>query len=278
MRIRMLAWLGALTSAALLTTHANAEAEPPRHTGDAGSLRVNHDHLAIVDPHGTVVGALASAALHTTRATAHAEPAAIEATASIVDRTVRLHTDAGALRVDHDRLQILDPAGTVVGSLPLALAKQGTMYPIDARIDGNTAVLVPREDQARPLTDAERAEGEQAATAPMRTFDPRPVSDSDSPEDRFNNAMGHVNTELGAAVAVGTLLGAIVGGPLGCVFAGALTTVAAGPVGAVVGCLAGAVVGAGMGVVVFNVLVGVPALIGSAIHFFNVVNAPGATA
>ncbi|WP_460717875.1 hypothetical protein [Nocardia heshunensis] len=222
------------------------------------------------------LAALTSVALLTTHATAHAEPTAIEARATIVDRTVQLHTDAGSLRVEHDRLQLLDPAGIVVTSLPLQLAKQGSMYPIDARINGNTAILAPRTDLARPLTDDERAQTEQAATAPVRNFDLRAISDGDSPEDRFNNAMGHVNTEIGAAVAVATLLGAVIGGPLGCLFAGALTTVAAGPVGAVVGCLAGAVIRAGMGVVVFNVLIGVPALIGSAIHFFNVVNAPPA--
>ncbi|MVU81367.1 hypothetical protein GPX89_29505 [Nocardia sp. ET3-3] len=223
----------------------------------------------------TALAALTSTALLTTHATAHAEPATIRARAAIVDRTVQLHTDAGSLRVDHDRLQILDPAGTIVGALPLLLAKQGAMYPIDARIDGNTAVLTPRTDRARPLSEDERAQTAQAATAPVRNFDLRPVSAGDSPEDRFNDAMSHVNTELGAAVAVGTLLGAVIGGPLGCVFAGLLTTVAAGPVGAVVGCLTGAVIGAGIGVVVFNAAIGVPALIGSAIHFFNVVNAPG---
>ncbi|AYF78105.1 hypothetical protein D7D52_34590 [Nocardia yunnanensis] len=137
---------------------------------------------------------ISAALLLTTDATAHAEPAAIEATATIVDRTVRLHTDAGSLRVDHDRLQILDPAGVVVGSLPLLLAKQNTMYPIDVRIDGDTAVLAPRPDRARPLTDEERAQTDRAATAPVRNIDLRPVSDGDSPEDRFNDAMGHVNT------------------------------------------------------------------------------------
>ncbi|MEC3952587.1 hypothetical protein VMT65_06045 [Nocardia sp. CDC153] len=230
MRIRMFAWLGALTSVALLTTHA----------------------------------------------TAHAEPAAIQATAAIVDHTVRLHTDAGSLRVDHDQLQILDPAGMVVGSLPLLLAQQDTAYPIDARIDGATAILTPRTDAARPLTADERQLATRAATAPVRNIDLRPIADGDSPEDRFNSAMGNVNNELTVALAVGTLLGAIVGGPLGCVFTGAIGTAASGPLGAIVGCLAGAVAGAGMGVVVFNLLIGVPALIGSAAHFLSVMSAPPA--
>ncbi|BEK90265.1 hypothetical protein [Nocardia seriolae] len=234
MRIRMLACLATLTSAALLTTHANANAEPP------------------------------------------AADSSMSAQARIVDRSVELRTDAGSLRVDHNHLQILDPHGVVVGALPLLMAKAGTAYPIDARIDGTTATLTPRGDEARPLTADEQRTAAQAASAPVRNFDLRPIADADSPEDRFNTAMGNVNNELTVALAVGTLLGAIVGGPLGYVFTGALGTAAGGPLGTIVGCLAGAVVGAGMGVVAFNLIIGVPALIGSAVHYFNVVNAPPA--
>ncbi|MEV6770136.1 hypothetical protein AB0N05_16080 [Nocardia sp. NPDC051030] len=46
--------------------------------------------------------------------------------------------------------------------------------------------------------------------------------------------------------------------------------------GAIIGCLTGAVTGAGMGMVVFNLLIGVPALIAAAVHYYNVMAAPPA--
>ncbi|MFC9999921.1 hypothetical protein [Nocardia sp. NPDC127526] len=241
MRIRMIMLTAAVTIAAVLGSQATSPAQPPQTQQPATAI-----------DNGRVRG-----------------------DARIVDRNVVLRTDIGSLRRTGDQLRIVGPDDVVVAAIPLTITRQDTAYPIDARIDGNTATLTPRLDRGRPVTDAERHEmaGAQAIAG-------------DSPEDRFNTAMGNLNNELAVTVAVGTLLGAIVGAPLGCVVLGLLGLTAAGfpsaftlalP-GAIAGCLTGAVTGAGMGVVVFNLLIGVPALIASAVHFYNVMTAPPAVA
>ncbi|GAB4588182.1 hypothetical protein [Nocardia sp. IFM 10818] len=241
MRIRTIIVTTAVTIAAVLGTQAASLAQPPRSPQPATAVE-----------NGRVSGE-----------------------ARIVDRKVVLRTDIGSLRSTGDQLQIVGPDDVVVGVIPLTIARGDTAYPIDAHIDGTTATLTPRLDRGRAVTDAERHE--MAAAQAIA---------ADSPEDRFNTAMGNVNNELTVALAVGTLLGAIVGAPLGCVVLGLLGLTAAGfpsaftlalP-GAVVGCLTGAATGAGMGVVVFNLLIGVPALIASAVHFYNVMTAPPAVA
>lgn len=220
----------------------------------------------------TLVSATTIAALLGSQATGLAEApetptsvpsaaAAVHGEARIADQSVVLHTDAGALRVADGHLRIVDPGDTVVGSIPLTILRQDIAFPIDARVDGDTATLTPRLDQGRPVTAEERQLAQQSLA---------PIAEADSPEDRMNTAMNNVNNELTVALAVGTLLGAIIGGPLGCVVLGL-------PTGGM-GCLAGAVAGAGMGVVVFNLLIGVPALIASGVHFYNVMTAPPAPA
>ena len=204
---------------------------------------------------GTQASSLAAVPKTLTLTNFETARATVNGEARIVDRSVVLRTEGGSLRVDDGRLRILDPNDTVIGSIPLTIVRQDTAFPIDARIDSGTATLTPRLDQGRPVTDAER----RAA---------QPIAAADSPEDRMNTAMGNVNNELTVALAVGTLLGAIIGGPVGCVVLGLPT--------AGVGCPAGAVIGAGMGVVVFNLVIGVPALIASGVHFYNVMTAPPA--
>ncbi|MFI1916157.1 hypothetical protein [Nocardia sp. NPDC020380] len=244
MRIRMLALATAAITTTALAGHAVGLAEPPEHTGPAEA--------------GTPA-------------------AAIGGQARIEDRSVVLHTDAGSLQVDGNQLRITDSNGVALTAIPLTVIRQDTVFPVDAQVDGTTATLTPRADLARPATAAERTRTAQL-DAEARTTEPILLAQhiSDTPEDRMNTAMANVNNELTVALAVGTLLGAIVGGPLGCVFTGALGTAAAGPLGTIVGCLAGAVVGAGMGVVVFNLIIGVPALIASAVHYYNVMTAPPA--
>ncbi|GAB0105077.1 hypothetical protein JMUB6875_40550 [Nocardia sp. JMUB6875] len=226
-----------------------------------------------------MAAATAAATMLTVQATAYADtPVPNDTTladaptlhvdAKIVGQAVELHTGLGTLRVADRHLQIVDPKGVVVGAIPLTLVKGDTAYPVDAHIDGNDATLTPATDRTRLLTDDERRLLSPAAAA---------IAGGDSPEDRMNDAMANANTELGLAVSVGTLLGAIIGGPLGCVFAGALGTFIATPgIGTVAGCLLGAVAGAGIGVVAFNLLIGVPALIASGIHAYNVMTAPPA--
>ncbi|KZM73898.1 hypothetical protein [Nocardia terpenica] len=224
-----------------------------------------------------VVAALTVTALAGATATADAQPtppivrpAAAESglpslpvEARIADGAVRLHTDLGTLRVADNQLQIIDPHEIVIGRVPLTIVRDGTAYPIDARADEHTALLTPRPDRAYP-TAADIA--------------------GDSFEDRLNTAMSNANNELTVALAVGTLLGAIIGGPIGCIALGAAGGAATGSAslgalaapGALAGCLTGAVTGAGMGVIVFDLLIGVPALIATAIHFLTTMTAPPA--
>ncbi|MFB8008431.1 hypothetical protein [Nocardia sp. NPDC056000] len=226
----------------------------------------------------TLAATTTTAALVGISATCLADPAqaapvpaatGVHGQARIDGQSVLLHTDLGSLRVVDRRLEIVDPNSLVLGAIPLTVVKDGTAYPVDAHVDGENATLTPRFDQARPINAEET-----------------PIAAGDSPEDRLNTAMGNVNNELTVALAVGTLLGAIIGAPLGCVALGLLGGGAAGVAtgglaaipAAAVGCLTGAVTGAGMGVVVFNLLIGVPALIASAVHFYNVMTAPPAVA
>ncbi|MFI9503795.1 hypothetical protein [Nocardia sp. NPDC052566] len=179
-----------------------------------------------------------------------------------VEHALQLRTDRGALRVTDHQLQIVDPRGTVVGGVPLTITYQNTAYPIDAAIDGNTATLTPRPERA------------QHVSAPADSF-----------EDRLNTAMGNANNELTVALAAGTLLGAIIGLPVGCLLgalfgggAGAVTTFGALSVPlAIGGCIATGTAGAALGVLVFNLIIGVPAVIAAAIHFYNTMTAPPAT-
>ncbi|MFE3793824.1 hypothetical protein [Nocardia tengchongensis] len=214
---------------------------------------------------------------------------AVSGDARIVDRSVVLRTDLGTFRTTTDQLQILDPQGVVVGAIPLTITKQDTTYPIDARIDGDSATLTPSPDRARPVsTEERRIAAELHAAAETQAEGPvaQQIADPDSFEDRMNTVFQNVNNELTVALAVGTLLGAVIGAPLGCVLLGAGQGLAVGALtlgtlaipGAVTGCLEGAVAGAGIGVVVFNLLVGVPAVLASAVHAFNVMTAPPAAA
>lgn len=209
--------------------------------------------------------------------------------ARIVDRSVVLRTDTGTFRTTSDQLQILDPQGVVVGAIPLTLTKQDTTYPIDARIDGDSATLTPSPDRARPVSAEERHIATQlhaAAEAQAEGLAAQQIAEPDSFEDRMNTVFQNVNNELTVALAVGTLLGAVIGAPLGCILLGAGQGLAIGAVtlgtlaipAAVTGCLEGAVAGAGIGVVVFNLLVGAPAVLASAVHAYNVMTAPPAVA
>ncbi|MGX1773718.1 hypothetical protein ACWIGW_16525 [Nocardia brasiliensis] len=216
--------------------------------------------------HGrTVVAAtvLSVIAYAGTAGVATARPAEqIQVAISADDHVVRLHTDSGELRVAQNQLQILDPNGIIVGGVPLLITYLDAAYPIAAAVEGHTATLTPRTDLVHPV----------AAPAPI----------ADDFDTRLNTAMANANNELGTAVAVGTLLGAIIGFPVGCLLgaafggvAGVATTFGALTIPmALGGCLATGIAGAALGVVVCNLVIGVPALIASAIHFYNTVNAP----
>ncbi|NEW39581.1 hypothetical protein GV794_12895 [Nocardia cyriacigeorgica] len=214
------------------------------------------------------VSALAVAAVVATGASAGAVPApapepgtvvqtdvlpGIKYTASVVDNSVVLRTEAGSLTTQGSQFQVLDDQGRLVAGMPLTYLKDGMEWPIAARVEGNTATFTPSTDpaQARPAAMLETV--------------------ADEPVD-FNTALGTAATQFGLATAVGTLLGSLVGGVLGCV-AGAIIgaplvvpTFFAGPVGL---CIAGAGVGITLGAAAGMIAIGVPVGVAAAIQFFN---------
>ncbi|MFF0546111.1 hypothetical protein [Nocardia thailandica] len=218
--------------------------------------------------------ALVIAALGVTAGTAHATPAAtdtapgtavqtqvlpgINYTASVVDNSVVLRTDAGSLTTQGTQFQVLDNAGNLVAGLPLTYRKDGLEWPIAAKIEGNVATLTPSTDPAT------------AHPAEML----QPVAAQEIGGADFNTALSTAATQFGLATAVGTLVGTLVGGVLGCV-AGAIIgaplvvpTFFAGPIGL---CIAGAGVGIALGAAAGMIALGVPVGIASAIQFYNAV-------
>lgn len=123
-------------------------------------------------------------------------------TASVVDRSVVLTTDLGSLTVLGSQFQVLDPAGNIVGGIPLTYQRDGKDWPIAAKVDGRTATLTPSTDpaDARPTT-----------TEPV-------LKDIDAASDALlNGAITNAFMQLSLGVALGTLIGTAIGAGIGCV-------------------------------------------------------------
>ena len=224
---------------------------------------------------------LAMAAVAITSATAYADPApappspnssvhtdilpGVHYTANVVDNSVVIRTDGGSLITKGTQFQVLDGQGQLLAGVPLTYQRDGKEWPIAARVEGNVATLTPSTDpgSATPL---------QKADLPLR-----PVAS----EADILAALGVAATEIGLAMAVGTLLGTLIGGGAGCV-AGALLGAAIMPPlflpGAAGGCLAGFVSGGTLGAMVGTLVFGIPVATVAAFQFFNALNAPPAPA
>ncbi|MBB5915211.1 hypothetical protein BJY24_004078 [Nocardia transvalensis] len=178
--------------------------------------------------------------------------------ADVVGKSIVLTTDGGSLAARDNQFVVLDPAGTVIGGLPLAYRMDGLEYPVAATIDGNTATLTPSTDAA----DAHPVD--------------MPLQFVDAQAD-FDSALSAAGTQFGLATGVGTLLGGLVGLVGGCIL-GAITVGAlTAPIffaGAPGGCIAGASVGVAIGAAGGSLLVGVPVGIASVVGFFQRLNTP----
>lgn len=195
------------------------------------------------------------AALVGAAGTSHADPAAPEMhyTASMVDKSVVLTTDAGTLTAADGHFLVNDPSGHLLVSMPLSYQQDNKVWPITAKIAGNTATLTPSTDPVAA----------HPAPAELRDIAIDPQSAD------FNTAMMNFATVAGLGVALGTLIGTAVGAGIGCVAGGALVGAAAAvpTIGVLAvpgflgGCLVTGAAAAPIGAIIGSIALGVPAAV-----------------
>ncbi|MFI7002566.1 hypothetical protein [Nocardia sp. NPDC050175] len=201
------------------------------------------------------VAACTVAALVGSAGTSHADPAAPEMhyTASMVDKSVVLTTDAGTLTTGDGQFLVNDRTGRVLVSMPLSYQRDNKVWPITAKIDGNTATLTPSTDP----TAAHPAPAELRDIA----IDPQSTD--------FNAAVMNFATVAGLGVALGTLIGTAIGAGIGCAAGGALVGAAAAvpTIGVLAvpgflgGCLVTGAAAAPIGAIIGTIALGVPAAV-----------------
>ncbi|MFD6161236.1 hypothetical protein ACFWF7_22685 [Nocardia sp. NPDC060256] len=201
------------------------------------------------------VAACTVAALVGSAGTSHADPTAPEMhyTASMVDKSVVLTTDAGTLTAADGQFLINDRTGRALVSMPLSYQRDNIVWPITAKIDGNTATLTPSIDPAAA----------HPAPAELRDIAIDPQSTD------FNTAVMNFATVAGLGVALGTLIGTAIGAGIGCVAGGALVGAAAAvpTIGVLAvpgflgGCLVTGAAAAPIGAIIGTIALGVPAAV-----------------
>ncbi|MEU1204192.1 hypothetical protein [Nocardia sp. NPDC005825] len=219
----------------------------------------------------TTTAALAAAALATTSMTANvavAQPESptstpgIQYRANLVDHSVVVTTTAGSLAARDGRFEVLDRSGAAVAVLPLSYQREGLVWPIAARIDGNTATLTPGTDPA--------------AAVPVPAGTPTLTSIDATANPNYNQALANFSSAATIGAAVGTLIGTAIGAAVGCVAGGALLGAGAGiPTlgtlaipGAIGGCLVTAAATAPLGAAVGLIAVGGPITAVALFQFF----------
>ncbi|MGO4617465.1 hypothetical protein AB4305_24180 [Nocardia sp. 2YAB30] len=214
---------------------------------------------------GAAVAAMVISALSISAGTAAADPVQdtpdVHFQANVVDRSVVLTMDAGALTVSDNHLQFLDRHGASVATLPLTYVRGGNAMPIAAQLDGDTVTLTPSNDPA----DASPLSGSTAQEIDALSH------------PNFNAALGNFSMSMMAAATVGSLLGSAIGGGIGCVAGGVVGGATGGVVSigllaipaAIGGCLVTGAALAAIGAVAGTVIVGIPALIAAGAQFWN---------
>ncbi|WP_241665821.1 hypothetical protein [Prescottella subtropica] len=165
------------------------------------------------------VSVLAIAALGVATGTASADPVAPPATihyqTQIGANGTSLDTvfDAGTFRVAGDVVDVVDPSGATVGTIPLTYPVAGTTVPLSAAVDGNRLTLTP-EIPAQSVSALHNVDARQDAYTNMV----REI------EKGWNNG-GQMNAQIGAGVGavvgcvlflfVGCIPGAMIGGAIG---------------------------------------------------------------
>ncbi|WP_405161334.1 hypothetical protein OG203_34025 [Nocardia sp. NBC_01499] len=199
------------------------------------------------------VAACMVAALVGSAGTSHAAAPEIHYTAGMVDKSVVLTMDAGSLTARDGQFLINDNAGRLLVSMPLSYQRDSKVWPITAKIDGNTATLTPS-------TDPDAAE---PAPPELRDIAIDPQSAD------FNTAVMNFATVAGLGVALGTLIGTAIGAGIGCVAGGALVGAAAAvpTIGVLAvpgflgGCLVTGAAAAPIGAIIGTIALGVPAAV-----------------
>ncbi|MFE9580684.1 hypothetical protein ACFYO1_30200 [Nocardia sp. NPDC006044] len=187
--------------------------------------------------------------------TAHADPetADIHYTAGVVGTSVVLSTDSGTLTAADGQFRLSDRTGRLLVSMPLSYQRDAKVWPITAKIDGNTATLTPGTDPAAA----------RPAPPELRDIAIDPQSTD------FNTAVMNFATVTGLGVALGTLIGTAIGAGIGCVAGGALVGAAAAvpTIGVLAvpgflgGCLVTGAAAAPIGAIIGTIALGVPAAV-----------------
>ncbi|KAA0022247.1 hypothetical protein [Antrihabitans cavernicola] len=189
----------------------------------------------------------------------------IHYTASIVDHSVVVTTDAGRLTTRDGQFEILGANGDLVAGVPLTYRMDQQDFPIAAQISGNTVTLTP---SATPVA---------AQVHPVAQQYP-------SVDARNAAAFTTLVQQTTLAAALGAMIGTVVGGVTGCLLGATALTAATIPLaallgaGPIAGCAAGAVLLGPVGTIAGAIVVGAPIVAVSAFQYFSAVNAPFAPA
>ncbi|MBU3068127.1 hypothetical protein KO481_42250 [Nocardia sp. NEAU-G5] len=192
-------------------------------------------------------------------------------TARTTESSAIITTDTGSLAVDNGVFEVKAPNGVTLAGTKLSFRVDDFTFPIDARIDGHTAVLTPRLEPSRAVY--------QPAALPFEDS-----ANWKSPYDRETAAWNRLVSTISVGAVAGTLLGTIGGAAAGCALgaiAGATVAAATivglfGPVLpiAVAGCLGGIAALGAVGTVAGELLVTAPIAIAGAVQYFTTINQP----
>ncbi|MFC9660017.1 hypothetical protein ACFVJ5_07240 [Nocardia sp. NPDC127606] len=220
---------------------------------------------------------IAAAALSLTAGTASAAPASGPLSVNIAPavnykaykegNAAVITVDAGKLIVDQDQFQIRSNTGEILAGVPLEFNVDDIAFPIDAKIDGNTATLTPALDMDRAHYKPAALPFEQQA--PWKT-----------PYDREVAAWARMSQTVILGAGIGAIVGAVGSGTIGCLLGGAAGTALTSPLatlfgaGPLAGCLIGAAALAPIGVVAGSIFVAAPVAIAAGIQYFTTINEP----
>lgn len=234
----------------------------------------------------TAAAALTIGALTATTGAAYAEPAApenIAYSAKLVDKSVVTTLESGTFELSKARgadlaagvttrlterdgvliaadgstvaaadavdvLDVKDPRGGVLLTLPLSFRVGALTIPVTPLLERNNTVLSLTPDKPAGLD----------LSAPLAV---KPVA-SQLENDRALNAF---MTQFGLATTIGTFVGTAIGATIGCI----ATLVA--------GCIPGLTTGAAVGGIIGSIAVGGPTLIAAGIDLLSTMNAPSDT-
>ncbi|WP_076476328.1 hypothetical protein [Williamsia sterculiae] len=196
---------------------------------------------------------LTAVGLTTGTAQAAPAPSQIGYTAKVSGGSVIFRTDAGSLRDTNGGLQVVDGKGSVLTTIPLTIALNGTPVPVSASVNGRTATITP--DRTVAATARQNAAAGKVLAEKFT-----------SKRDRDDKALARLGSYVSTAVSIGALVGTIIGAAAGCVVGGVIFPA--------IGCIPGVITGAGFGGIAGTIIAGGPTLIGAVTQYFNTVNSP----